>query len=107
MAKTEAMIPNHLSMKGTLAHLCVGLESNTIYNEDCLIGRQRLPDNSVDLIATDPPYFRVKGESSQNSTALITSRRAKQDTEQSVISYAVFCSSRYVHTLLKNLKPPV
>jgi adenine-specific DNA-methyltransferase len=41
----------------------VGLESNTIYNEDCMAEMQRLPDNSVDLIATDPPYFRVKGES--------------------------------------------
>jgi site-specific DNA-methyltransferase (adenine-specific) len=41
----------------------VGLKSNVIYNEDCLIGMQRLPNNSVDLIATDPPYFRVKRES--------------------------------------------
>ena len=27
-----------------------------IYNEDCLEGMKRLEDNSVDLIATDPPY---------------------------------------------------
>jgi site-specific DNA-methyltransferase (adenine-specific) len=29
----------------------------TLYNEDCLIAFQRLHDNSVDFIATDPPYF--------------------------------------------------
>jgi adenine-specific DNA-methyltransferase len=39
------------------------LQLDVLYNEDCLLGMQRLPDNSVDLIATDPPYFRVKGES--------------------------------------------
>jgi site-specific DNA-methyltransferase (adenine-specific) len=34
----------------------------TIYQGDCLEVMRALPDNSVDLIATDPPYFRVKGE---------------------------------------------
>jgi DNA modification methylase len=29
---------------------------NVIYNEDCLTGMARLPDKSVDLIVTDPPY---------------------------------------------------
>jgi site-specific DNA-methyltransferase (adenine-specific) len=29
----------------------------TLYNEDCLVAFQRLRDNSVDFIATDPPYF--------------------------------------------------
>ena len=28
-----------------------------IYNEDCLNGMTRLPDNSVDLILTDLPYI--------------------------------------------------
>ena len=27
-----------------------------IYNEDCLEGMKRIPDKSVDMIATDPPY---------------------------------------------------
>lgn len=27
-----------------------------IFNEDCLEGLERLGDNSVDLIITDPPY---------------------------------------------------
>lgn len=29
----------------------------TIYNADCLVAFRELSDNSVDLIATDPPYF--------------------------------------------------
>jgi len=32
------------------------LELNKIYNIDCLEGLKLLPDNSVDLIVTDPPY---------------------------------------------------
>jgi len=31
-----------------------------LHNIDCLIGLKNLPDNSVDLILTDPPYFQVK-----------------------------------------------
>jgi len=33
-----------------------------LYLDDCLKFMQTLPDNSVNLIATDPPYYRVKGE---------------------------------------------
>lgn len=32
------------------------IKSNTIYNEDCLTGLKRIPDNSVDAIVSDPPY---------------------------------------------------
>ncbi|MEZ7746338.1 MULTISPECIES: site-specific DNA-methyltransferase [Prevotella] len=32
------------------------IELNHIYNEDCLEGMKRIPDNSVDLVCTDPPY---------------------------------------------------
>ena len=33
------------------------MELNKIYNEDCLEGMKRIPDGSVDLIVTDPPYL--------------------------------------------------
>ncbi|ENP5990445.1 site-specific DNA-methyltransferase [Listeria monocytogenes] len=36
------------------------IELNTIYNEDCLEGMKRIPDNSIDLILTDPPYGTIK-----------------------------------------------
>ena len=35
------------------------MDNNNInlYNEDCMGVLKRLPDNSVDLIVTDPPYL--------------------------------------------------
>jgi len=38
----------------------------TIYNGDCLQVLPVLSDNSVDLILTDPPYFKVKGDAWDN-----------------------------------------
>jgi len=32
------------------------IEINKIYNEDCMITLQKIPDNFVDLIVTSPPY---------------------------------------------------
>ena len=32
------------------------LELNKIYNEDCLKGLKKIPDNSIDLVLIDPPY---------------------------------------------------
>ena len=32
------------------------MEINKIYNEDCLIGMQRIPDKSIDMILCDLPY---------------------------------------------------
>ena len=37
------------------------MELNKIYNEDCLEGMKHIPDGSVDIIVTDPPYEHVKG----------------------------------------------
>lgn len=34
---------------------------------DCLDVLKTLPDNSIDLIATDPPYFKVKGDAHEPS----------------------------------------
>ena len=32
------------------------MEIDRIYNEDCLETMARIPDNSIDLIVTSPPY---------------------------------------------------
>jgi site-specific DNA-methyltransferase (adenine-specific) len=37
------------------------MEINKIYNEDCLQVLRSMPDKSVDLIVTDPPYFMERG----------------------------------------------
>ena len=41
-------------------------EGVTIYHGDCLSVLPELPDNSVDLVLTDPPYFKVKGDAWDN-----------------------------------------
>lgn len=39
------------------------METNVIYNQDCLEGMKELPDNSIDLVVMDPPYEIVAGGS--------------------------------------------
>lgn len=34
----------------------MGIIKNYIFNEDCVIGMKKLPDNSADIIIADPPY---------------------------------------------------
>lgn len=36
------------------------MQTNIIYNEDCLAGMDRIPDNSVDMVLVDPPYGTTK-----------------------------------------------
>ena len=40
----------------------ISLPINSINNEDCLKFIPRLPDNSIDIIITDPPYAISKGK---------------------------------------------
>jgi site-specific DNA-methyltransferase (adenine-specific) len=35
---------------------------NNIYNEDCIEFMRTLPNESVDLIIADPPYYKIHGE---------------------------------------------
>lgn len=35
------------------------IELDKIYNEDCLVGMQRIPDGMVDMVLTDIPYNEV------------------------------------------------
>lgn len=37
-------------------------ELNDIYNVDCLEGMKNIPDESIDLVVADPPYWKVVGE---------------------------------------------
>lgn len=37
------------------------METNKIYNEDCLETLKRLPDNCIDLVIADPPYQMRQG----------------------------------------------
>ena len=37
------------------------IELDTIYNEDCLEGMQRIPDGTIDAVICDLPYGTMKG----------------------------------------------
>lgn len=36
--------------------------TNIIYNIDCIEGMKKLPDECIDLVVADPPYWKVVGE---------------------------------------------
>lgn len=36
------------------------MKINTIYNMDCVEGMRMLPDNSIDLTVTSPPYDNLR-----------------------------------------------
>lgn len=42
---------------------------NKIYNEDCIIGIKKIPDNYIDLVIIDPPYL-INNHSTTNSNEL-------------------------------------
>lgn len=44
------------------------METNIIYNEDCFVGLKKIPDKSIDLIITDPPYLHTKGRGMNHKT---------------------------------------
>jgi len=51
------------------------METDIIYNEDCLKCLSKIPDKSIDLIVIDPPYNikkdswdDIKNKSSSNSS---------------------------------------
>ncbi len=41
------------------------MELNVIYNESCLEGLKKIPDASVDLLFTDPPYYQYRAQNMQ------------------------------------------
>lgn len=50
------------------------MELDTIFNQDCLVGLKALPDKSVDLILTDPPYGK-KADRGTNGFGTAKNRR--------------------------------
>ena len=38
------------------------METDVIFNEDCLEGMKRIPDKSIDLVVMDPPYLMTCGQ---------------------------------------------
>ena len=46
------------------------LELNHLYNMDCMEGMKQIPDNSIDLVVTDPPYKIVQGGCSNKAVTI-------------------------------------
>ena len=50
------------------------MELDRIYNEDCLVGLKKIPDKSVDLIITDPPYEFVASDKNYGGRGALGSK---------------------------------
>lgn len=47
------------------------LELNKLYNMDCMEGMKLIPDNSIDLVVTDPPYKTTSRGNAGNSGGMM------------------------------------
>lgn len=65
------------------------MEINKIYNEDCLEGMKRIPDKSVDLIITDPPYGK-KADKGTNGFGSAKNRRYVGEWDNAIPEKIVF-----------------
>ena len=74
------------------------MELNKIYNEDCLEGVKKIPDKSIDLIVTDPPYLvNYKTGRRKDKTHRFNKVILNDDNEQLIIDYINEC-----YRILKN-----
>ena len=95
------------------------MELNKIYNEDCLEGMKRIPDGSVDLIVTDPPYLiNYKTGYRKDKAHRFNDVILNDDNEQLITDYVkecyrilkedsamyLFCSSHKVDFFKKELE---
>ena len=95
------------------------MKLNKIYNEDCLEGMKRIPDCSVDLIVTDPPYLiNYKTGRRKDKTHRFNDVILNDDNEQLITDYVkecyrilkddtamyLFCSSNKVDFFKKELE---
>ena len=68
------------------------MELNKIYNEDCLEGMKRIPDGSVDLIVTDPPYLiNYKTGHRKDKAHRFNDVILNDDNEQLITDYVKEC----------------
>ena len=68
------------------------MELNKIYNMDCLEGMKNIPDKSIDLIVTDPPYlisYRTNYRNDKNHK--FCSEILNDDNEQLIKDYINEC----------------
>lgn len=77
------------------------IELDTIYNQDCMDGLKLLPDKSIDLILTDPPY-RTTNRGNYGGTGGLF--RNKQTMDGKIFKYNDTPCSKYAPELFRVLK---
>lgn len=67
------------------------MKVDTIYNSDCIVGMKQIPNNSIDLILTDPPYMISKksnfdkgGVGTMPKVKTVEKLRPKQTSENGI-----------------------
>ena len=82
------------------------MQLNTIYNEDCLVGMKRIPDESVDLVVTDPPYKIIGGGDSKSryATSGMLNRSGKNVINGKLFNHNETAFSTWVPEVYRVLK---
>ena len=76
------------------------IELNTIYNMDCFDGMKLIPDGSVDLIVTDPPYVVKWGDGGSVNRIKKLSSSLKQLTDADIVNgYDILSFAKEVERL--------
>ena len=82
------------------------IELNKIYNEDCLEGMKRIPDGSVDLVLTDPPYGTMKGIDDKHDWDIILPTKEMFEESSRVVrqngKVVLFSQEPYTSHLINN-----
>lgn len=68
------------------------MELDVIYNEDCIEGMKKIPDESIDLIVTDPPYLmKYKTNYRKDKHHKFCSEIAGDDDQELINTYIKEC----------------
>ncbi|GAB6283425.1 MAG: hypothetical protein STSR0008_21920 [Ignavibacterium sp.] len=72
------------------------LETNKIYNKDCIEGMKNIPSNSIDIVITDPPFaidFKaVRNNYNRMDSRVIEGYNEIEKEESFMINYYFFKS---------------
>lgn len=77
------------------------LELNKIYNMDCLEGMKNIPDKSIDLVVTDPPYKTTARGNAGNTGGML---RKKIYMDGKVFKHNDIKPQEYIPELYRILK---
>ena len=75
------------------------IETNKIYNEDCLLTLSKMKDESVDLIVTSPPYNKnhwIKNKSKSKDSFIRKIEYSSYD--DNIKYYKTYDKSKYLKT---------